>query len=174
MDTLWLSNCAGTHPRYSFLYPHPFLNAVACQKKNKKKAKHVLLQSLNLKVLIVYILHLCLFVLVFFFSFNMLTFLRHVWERRRFVEVSGRHIIFSKNAEMHKQPAWYACADSQSRVIFPSGVFRLLPMASWRDAVRLFSLIDLRICKKKFHFCTGTRNVKQVCDQTTGSVFARS
>lgn len=35
LDTLWLSNCAGTHPRYSFLYPHPFLNALACLRKKK-------------------------------------------------------------------------------------------------------------------------------------------
>lgn len=56
MDTLWLSNCAGTHPRYSFLYPHPFLNAVACQKKNYS----VLLQNMNMKA------WLCIFVLSFF------------------------------------------------------------------------------------------------------------
>lgn len=33
------SNCAGTHPRYSSLYPHPCLNAVACHENKKHETR---------------------------------------------------------------------------------------------------------------------------------------
>lgn len=74
MDTLWLSNCAGTHPRYSFLYPHPFLNAVACQKKTIL----YFCRTWTWKLDCVY------FCIVFLWFFSYLLILGYVWGEKSF------------------------------------------------------------------------------------------
>lgn len=121
------------------------------RKKNKKKQNMFTSPELELESFDCVHISFVPFVLVCFCFLNLLTF--NLGKKSFCRSVREKRLSF-QIAEMHKQPAWFACADSRSSEYFPCRVVRTFLMSGWRDAVRLLLLIDLQICKNKCTFAS--------------------